>query len=125
MKTLEKSYTASFNEENGELHSSIAGLWSEDSIQEYFDAVNDSAVPLLKARKSIHAFVDFSGFVPQDRGTSEKIRDHLLASAKFGLKRIAIIGATPLMQMQYKRLSHGIEVSFKDNKLEALAWLRS
>lgn len=124
MKQLVRSHSASLIEAQCEIHTAIAGLWSSDSIQEYFDSVNETALPLMQERKPMYALVDFSGFVPQDQETSELIRNHLLACVKYGLKRIAILGASPLMKMQYRRLSQGIDVGFLDEKTQALTWLR-
>jgi hypothetical protein len=124
MEDLKKSHSSTLIEEHCEVHTAIAGFWSRDAIQEYFDSVNETAIPLMKARKPIYTVVDFTGFVPQDRETSEAIRDHLVTCVKFGLQRIAIIGASPLTMMQYKRLSQGIEVNFVDSKAEAINWLR-
>ena len=123
METLAPSWNATLNERNCLLRSSISGFWSVDSIHAYFDGVNEAAVPLMKARKPIYALVDFTGFVPQDRATGVAIRDHLLACVKYGLKQIAIVGATPLTIMQYKRLSDGIDVQFFDDTTAASAWI--
>ncbi|MEM8726062.1 MAG: STAS/SEC14 domain-containing protein, partial [Pseudomonadota bacterium] len=71
-----------------------------------------------------YALGDFADFVPQDRTTGEAIRDHLMAAQKYGLRKIAIVSGSPLVKMQYKRLSQGVEVEFFDEKTEALAWLR-
>ena len=53
------------------------------------------------------------------------MRDHLLNARKFGLKRVAIMGASALVKLQYKRLSDGIEVEYFDNRDDAIRWLRS
>ncbi|MEL6531199.1 MAG: hypothetical protein AAGK01_05920 [Pseudomonadota bacterium] len=124
METTRPKYTVALDEARSEFHSSIGGFWSTDSIQEYFDAVNEATMPLLKARSPIYALVDFSDFVPQDRATGDAIRDHLHMSKKYGLKRLAILGASPLTTMQYKRLSDGINVEFFDSKIDAITWLR-
>ncbi len=110
--------------EHCELQSTIAGYWSCDTIQSYFDELNTACIPLIKERLPIYALVDFSSFMPQDRSTSDAIRDHLLLSAKFGLKSIAIIDASSLARMQYKRLSKGINVEYFKNRYDAIIWLR-
>ncbi|MCK0127959.1 hypothetical protein [Erythrobacter sp. F6033] len=107
-----------------EVHSAVGGFYNVETIQPYFEEVNAACVPLLKARAPIYALVDFTDFVPQDRETGDAIRDHLLTSQKFGLKRIAIMGASPLTTLQYKRLSDGLKVEFFDSKPAAIAWLR-
>jgi len=125
METLAPSHKVSLDEANCEFHSKVAGFWNVGNIQSYFDAVEETCIPLIKARKPIYASIDFSDFVPQDQSTGEAIRDHLQLSQKFGLKRLAIIGASALVKIQYKRLSSGITVNFVENKEEAIAWLRN
>lgn len=125
MTTLERTYTAKLVEEHCELQTEITGFWDVTSIQEYFDAVNAACAPLIQARKPIYALVSFAGFVPQDRATGDAIRDHLLGAVKVGLKRIAILNASPLTAMQYKRLSKGVDVDFFERSDKAIAWLRA
>ena len=117
-------HTVSLDEERCEVHFSISGFWSLEYFQGFLDDVNEAAMPLMKARKPIYALGDFEGFVPQNRETGEAIRDHLLAAQKYGLKRLAVVAGSPLVKMQYRRLSQGVEVEFFDSKTEALAWLR-
>lgn len=124
METLAPSHETSLDEANCEFHSKITGFWNTDNIQGYFDAVQETCLPLMKARKPIYASIDFSDFVPQDQATGEAIRDHLQLSQKFGLQRLAVIGASALVKIQYKRLSRGITVDFFEDHRSALTWLR-
>jgi len=124
MATTAPYHRVTLFEQHCELHSVVSGFWSVETIQDYFNTVNEAAMPLMKARSPIYALVDFTDFVPQDRKTGEAIRDHLILSQKFGLKRVAIVGAAPLVSMQYKRLSQGVDVEFFDGKTEAIVWLR-
>ncbi len=125
MTSNEPFHSATLLEQHCETHSVVSGFWNVETIQTYFETVNEVAVPLVKSRSPIYALVDFSGFLPQDRETGDAIRDHLLMSQKFGLKRVAILGASPLAKLQYKRLSEGIDVDFFDEKSDALTWLRA
>ncbi len=124
MADTEPFHCVTLLEQHCETHSEIRGFWSVDTIQTYFDAANEASMPLVKSRSPIYALVDFTGFLPQDRETGEAIRDHLLMSQKFGLKRIAVLGASPLAKLQYKRLSEGFDAEFFDTKADALTWLR-
>ena len=124
MASLAPSHEIKFFEEHEEVHSVVSGFWSLETIQTYFDAVNDACLPLVKARKPIFALVDFTGFVTQDRAVGDAIRDHLLQAQKFGMRRLAIIGASPLVKMQYKRLSEGVTVEYFDSQSEGQRWLR-
>lgn len=118
-------HAVALHEEHCEVHFSIAGFWTLEYFSDFLDDVNAAALPLMKARKPIYALGDFADFVPQDRKTGEAIRDHLMAAQKYGLKRIAIVAGSPLVKMQYKRLSEGVEVEFFDGKTDAIAWLRT
>lgn len=125
MITTEPSSTASLDEVHGVLSFAIGGFWEHSAMQEFLDTLDATVMPLFKARRPVLVLGDFTDFVPQDRATGDAIRDHLIASQKYGLKRVAITGASPLMKMQYKRLSQGIEVQFFDDKGAARSWLRS
>ncbi|MEL7188316.1 MAG: hypothetical protein AAGK17_02085 [Pseudomonadota bacterium] len=122
---MKPTHTAELHKELCEVHTTIGGFWSVDTIQTYFDAVDAASLPLVQDRSPIYACVDFTDFIPQDRATGDAIRDHLLKAQKFGLCRIATIGASALTAMQYKRLSQGIVTQFFENKPDALAWLRA
>ncbi len=111
-------------EDRCELHYECGGLWSVDTIDEMFEVLGRTTVPLLKAGKPIYALGDFSRALPQDRATAAKIADHLQAAAKVGFKRSAIVNASALFKMQYRRVASGIDVEFFDNRADALAWLR-
>ncbi len=125
MANTEPFHQVDLVEHHCETHSVVRGFWNVETIQTYFDDVNEIATPLVKARSPIYALVDFTDFVPQDRATGDAIRDHLMTAQKFGLKRIAILGATTLTKMQYKRLSEGLTVEFFETKADALNWLRA
>ncbi len=125
MDRLAPFHEIEFFEEHCEVHSKVSGFWSAQSIQTYFDAVDAACLPLVKARKPIHASVDFEGFVPQDRATGDAIRNHLLTACKFGLRKVGIVKASALVKMQYRRLSEGVVVEYFDDVAAARKWLRS
>ncbi len=125
MANNEPFYSVTLLEDQCELHSVISGFWTVDQFQDYFDDVNGKAASLIEARSPMYALVDFTDFVPQDQATGEAIRDHLLLAHKVGLKRVAILGASPLVRLQYKRLSSGLDVDFFVTKPDALTWLRA
>lgn len=112
-------------EDHCELHYECGGLWNVDNIDEMFDVLGRTSVPLLKAGKPIYALGDFTRAIPQDRATAQKIADHLQTAAKAGFKRSSIVNATALSKMQYKRMAEGVEVEFFDNRSAALNWLRA
>ncbi len=124
MTQISPSYEVSFNAAFGEVRSKIGGFWSEEQIATYFDALNEASMPMVIERKPIHALVEFDDFVPQNKATSDAIRAHLMQSQKFGLVRLAIVRASALVKMQYRRLSDGIVVEFFETVAEGEVWLR-
>jgi len=124
MEDLSPSSSISNSADRGEIHFSISGLWTLEDMESFLRGLTKAAVPIVERQLAIQVFGDMTGFVAQTRETGEAIRDHLLMSQKYGLQRVAIMGASSLVKMQYKRLSSGITVEFWDNKAEALHWLR-
>lgn len=125
MATVAPDHSLQLVEHQCELHFSISGFWDQSSMQGFLDEMNQTVLPLMKARKPIYALGDFSDFVPQDRATSDAIGNHVQGAVDFGLKRVAIVNASPLVTLQYKRLSAGLEVEFFDAKSVAIDWLRA
>ncbi len=124
MATKAPSHSISVLVDKREIHTSISGFWTREEIDGYITAVNAEAFPLIKNPGPIVALVDFTDFVAQDRETSDAIRNHLAGAGEVGLKRIAALGASPLVRLQYKRLSDGIEVEFFDDRISGLEWIR-
>lgn len=121
----EKVIKARLNEERCELHYECGGLWNSENIDEMFGVLGKTSMPLLKAGRPIYAVGDYSKAIPQDRATAEKISQHLDQAAKAGFKRSAIVGASALFKLQYKRVAKSVEVEFFDTESEAIAWLRA
>jgi len=83
------------------------------------------AKPLREASSEpIGVLGDFDGFVPQQAHTVSLMRDHLHWSQSLGLKGIAIVNATALMKIQWRRLSEGARVEYFSSRADALRWLR-
>ncbi|MDA9918397.1 hypothetical protein N9D37_00720 [Erythrobacter sp.] len=125
MTPTKQTHSAELDPLHGELHFAVGGFWQLDEMLGFLDKLNEASLPLVKAREPIYALGDFTDFVPQDHATGDAIRNHLLGAIKFGLKQIAIIGASPLAMMQYRRLSEGLAVEFFDSRPAATAWLRA
>ena len=124
MTITENFHTVRLLEEFNEVHFTCGGFWNPEVMRGFFAELNAATLPLVKAGKSMYALGDFSEAMPQDRETAEIIAEHLRNAIKFGLKRVAIINATALMKIQYKRVSQGLEVEFFESKAAALDWLR-
>ncbi|UAB77520.1 STAS/SEC14 domain-containing protein [Erythrobacter sp. SCSIO 43205] len=125
MDVVDAFYESRLIENKCELHYSCGGLWDEKSMQEMFDSFKETVMPLLKARKEYSSIGDFTKALPQDRGTAQVMLTNLEKATKYGLKRSAIVGASSLMKMQYRRVAAGVNVEFFDNQADALRWVRS
>jgi hypothetical protein len=125
MGVMENFYTSDLIESHCEVHFACGGFWDPATMRAFLDQLNAKTLPLVKAGKPIYALGDFTDALPQDRETADLVAAHLQNAANFGLRRIAVVKATPLMKMQYRRVSKGFEVEYFDSKAEALAWLRA
>lgn len=124
MDSLQPSSTITSDPSLGEIHFQISGLWKADRMESFLRGLTKAAVPIVEQRMAIHVLGDMTGFVAQTRDTGGAIQDHLTMSVKYNLTRVAIVGASSLVKLQYKRLSRGIDVGFFDSKADALHWLR-
>lgn len=125
MNVTEAFYEARLVEDQCELHYSCGGMWNEESMQGMFDSFTETVMPLLEARKQYSSVGDFTKALPQDRETADVIIANLEQASKYGLKRSAIIGASPLTKLQYRRVAASVDVEFFDNRADALRWVRS
>ncbi|MDY7099046.1 MAG: hypothetical protein SXU28_12980 [Pseudomonadota bacterium] len=124
MDRLVPTYRVTSDEPRHEVHFAISGFFDLEHMKAFLREVNVKAAPLTNQTHPIHALGDMAGFVPSNKETAELIQDHLRASQKVGLTRVAILRCSPLMTLQYKRLSDCVEVAFFEEDDEALAWLR-
>ncbi len=106
------------------LYFAIAGFWTRDAMEEFLKDLARAAVPFFKEKVAFTAMGNLSDFVPQDRATADAIRQSLLEGSQNGLKRFAIVSPPPLVKMQYKRISAGLDFEFFDDEPSAKAWLR-
>lgn len=125
MTLAERTHSHRLLEEQCEVHYACSGFWDQDGMRHLLGLLSEAVIPLIKAGKPIYAMGDFTGYVPQDRETADLIGRHLAASQQAGLRRSAVVGASPLVKMQYKRISQGIDVEYFDTKNDALDWLRA
>lgn len=123
MAALAPSHTIRIDRNHAVLHFAISGLWTKASMQEFLAEMREKAKPFLRERTPFSALGDLTDFVPQDRETAQAIRDSLLAARDFGLARFAVVSSAPLVRMQYRRITDGVEVEFFDTPEEARRWL--
>ncbi|MBI1404198.1 MAG: hypothetical protein GC147_13430 [Porphyrobacter sp.] len=124
MSTMAPAHTISSDHSHAEVHFAIAGYWDLAGMKQFLFDLGEAAKPFMRAGTPFCVLGDFSGFVPQDRETSNAIRDSIAAGARNGLKRFAVLSASPLVQMQYRRIAQDTEVEYFDTFAEATAWLR-
>ncbi|MEM9501597.1 MAG: hypothetical protein AAF941_07090 [Pseudomonadota bacterium] len=125
MSNFAPVHSISVDIEHAELHFAIGGLWTFDAMKDFLYELGEAAKPFMKERKPFSSAGDLREFVPQNRETADAIRDTLLLGQKNGMKRFAVVTTSPLVKMQYRRLTSGLEVEFFDVPAAAQSWLRS
>jgi hypothetical protein len=124
MSAMTPTHTISADHDSGELYFAIGGYWDVEGMQRFLLELGEVAKPFLKAGVPFSVLGDFKDFVPQDRATADAIRDSISAGSRNGLKRFAVLAASPLVRMQYRRIAQSTEVEYFETKAEAIAWLR-
>jgi hypothetical protein len=124
MSVMSPTHTISADLDRAEVHFTIGGYWDPEGMKRFLFDLGEAAKPLMKRREPFCALGDLREFVPQDRDTSNAIRDSIIAGKHNGLRRFAVLSASPLVRMQYRRIAQAVEVEFFDSWAEATAWLR-
>jgi len=124
MDTLAPTSSIHADRDTRELYFAIAGFWTLEAMEGFLEDLTKAAVPFMKQRESFSAMGNLSEFVPQDRATADAIRDSLLLGSQNGLKRFAVVSPPPLVKMQYRRISAGLDFEFFEDELSARRWLR-
>ncbi len=118
------THTITADETRAEVHFAIGGYWDLEGMKRFLFDLGEAAKPFMKAGVPFTVLGDLGEFVPQDHATSNAIRDTITTGTRNGLKRFAVLGASPLVRMQYRRIAQATEVEYFDSKAEAIAWLR-
>lgn len=118
------THTIASDLDHAEVHFTIGGYWQLPDMQQFLFDLGEAAKPLMKRGEPFNVLGDLREFVPQDRDTSNAIRDTITTGTRNGLRRFAVLSASPLVRMQYRRIAQAVEVAFFDNWAEATAWLR-
>ncbi|APE27750.1 hypothetical protein BMF35_a0921 [Aurantiacibacter gangjinensis] len=105
------------------MHFTLGGFFTLDEMKSFVREMDQLALTLITTGPTMKGLGDLRNLVPQRAEVAEFTRSHLVTAQKAGLTHVAIM-APPLVRMQYRRLSEGLEVGFFDDKPEALAWLR-
>ena len=125
MASLAPTHTIHADSARGELHFAIGGFWTRAAMEEFLKDLTRAGLPFLQAGRDFSALGDLSEFVPQDRETAAAIRDSLIEGSKNGLTRFAVVSSSSLVQMQYRRITQGLDVAFFDDVRSAEQWLRA
>ncbi len=124
MVTLAPSYTVKRLDRERELHFALRGLFSLKLAQEAQSALVHECKALSANGRKFKGLGDLSELPVQTREVSEQIRLAHEAAPVLGMERLALVGATVLLQQQYKRVREKLTLEFFDSRGDALNWLR-
>jgi SpoIIAA-like len=124
MSVMTPTHAISADLDRQEVHFAIGGYWDPEGMKRFLFDLGEAAKPLIKRGEPFRVLGDLREFMPQDRDTSNAIRDSIIAGTHNGLQRFAVISAAPLVRMQYRRIAQAVEVEFFDTMADATAWLR-
>lgn len=124
MSAMTPIHTITADTSRAEVHFAIGGYWNEENMRRFLFDLGEAAKPFMKAGVPFVALGDFRDFMPQDRATADAIRESIDAGSRNGLRRFALVDASPLVRMQYRRIAQSTEVEYFDSRVEALDWLR-
>lgn len=125
MTTLAPTSKIAADPDMRELYFVIAGFWTLDAMQGFLKDLAKAAGPFIKKGEKFTSMGNLAEFVPQDRATAEAIRDSLLLATKNGLSRFAVVSPPPLVKMQYRRITEGLDYEVFDDETAARRWLRT
>lgn len=124
MAVMTPTHTIAADLDRKEVHFTIGGYWDPEGMKRFLFELGEAAKPLMKRGEPFSALGDLREFMPQDRDTSNAIRDSIIAGTHNGLRRFAVISSASLVRMQYRRIAQAVEVEFFDSLAEGTAWLR-
>ena len=125
MADLAPSFEVSVDEERRELHFMTSGFFDKASMDAFLEEISSKAAPLLSRKGAIRAFGDLTDYVAQSREIGEIMAETLRRAEESGIERTAIVITSPILKMQYARVSEGRNVEIFDSKIDALNWLRN
>ncbi len=125
MSRFAPAYTVRRLDDFGELHFRFEGLFTLETVVKAQSELVSACKALGSGRGTIRALGDLSKLAVQTRDVSEQIRLTHEAAPTFGVEKMALFGASPLLQQQYRRVQEKMTLEFFDTRHEALTWLRS
>ena len=124
MDNLAPSHVIKLDEERAELYFATKGFFTPEAMEAFLKEMVGTAMPLIDRGRTVDVIGDLTEFVPQDRPTSGSIRNSLLEGAGNGLGKFAVVSSSPLVRMQYRRITEGVNVEFFDDVASARRWIR-
>ncbi|MEM7780520.1 MAG: STAS/SEC14 domain-containing protein [Pseudomonadota bacterium] len=125
MQTLAPSFNVSRVDSAREIHWSAAGLWTEAVLQDLQSDLLKTAKPFLEDQKGFRVLGDLREMAVQPGHMAEKMRQSQEASAALGVDRMALVYSSMLVRQQFRRVSEALNCEFFEDRVEAIAWLRS
>lgn len=125
MEQIEQHQSVIVDHKNREVHFTIGGLWDLESMRQFLWGMDAKAAPMVGLGEGFSGLGNMRGMVAQTREVAECMGKHLMAAQAAGLKKVAIVEPPALVKSQYRRLAKDVNVAFFDNKMDAVAWLRS
>ncbi len=121
---MEPKHSISIDLDHSELHFSLSGFWNEELVQDFLQEAHTVAAPLVETGKPYSLLGDLREFVPQDRATAAAIENSNKEALNYGVKRLALVTTSPLVKLQYRRITEGLNAEFFEEPQAAKEWLR-
>ena len=122
--TLEPHYSVTRIDDSGEIHFSMSGFWSMETMAEFQRELLAAGKPFFENGIKMRSLADLRGFVAQNKDVSNAIRTVVVEAIKLGTIRSAVVYDSMLVKMQYARLNEGLDLETFESKDEAIKWLR-
>ena len=124
MTTLAPRFSVSAVPDRNEVHYTASGLWNLDKLPELQAALFDASKEFIEQKRSFRVLGDLRDFAVQTQPVAEQMEQTQIASAKFGVDRMALICSSMLVRKQFERVSEAVNFEIFDNEASALDWLR-
>ncbi|MDN3644986.1 STAS/SEC14 domain-containing protein [Pontixanthobacter aestiaquae] len=122
--TLAPTFSVSTVPNRKEVHYSASGLWTLEKLPELEAALFEGSKEFIERKRSFRVMGDLRDFAVQTRPVAEQMEQIQIASAKFGVERMALICSSMLVRKQFERVSEAVNFEIFDNEATALDWLR-
>jgi hypothetical protein len=125
MSNLAPTFDVTCVEDLKEVHYSASGLWTLEKMPELQSALFEASKSFIEKSRSFCVLGDLRGFAVQPRDVVDQMEQIQLASAKLGVRRMALVCSSIMVKRQFRRVSEAVNMDLFDTKNDAIAWLRS